>query len=65
MMMQGAPRTNQRLTWPIELLAALGLFLTIVFALELTLPAAREAAESFGLVLSTGFGCLDQPSVVC
>ena len=65
MMMQSAPRTNRRLTWSIALLTALGLFLTIVLALELTLPAARKAAESFGLVLGTGFGCLGQPSVVC
>jgi hypothetical protein len=51
--------------WTVELLAALGLFLAVAVALELTLPAAREAARSFGLVLSGGFGCLGQPGTVC
>ena len=64
-MIRSARRTNERLAWSIEVLAALGLFLAVVLVLELTLPAAREAAEGLGLVLSTGFGCLGQPGAVC
>lgn len=57
-MTQAARRANDRLVWTVEMLAAFGLFLVVVLVLEMTLPAAREAAESVGLVLSVGHDCL-------
>ena len=64
-MIQGARRVKVRSPRSIELLAWLGLLLAVVVMLELTLPAAREAVDGFGLVLSTGFGCLGRPGLVC
>ena len=55
----------RRKVWTVELLVALSLFLTVVLLLERTLPAAREAAEAFGLAVNIGVACLGQPAWVC